>query len=58
MKSAFYFFDEAQKSLKEGIIKRLESENNKFDSSRLSKHALNKAEDALFSLKSSSSKKN
>ncbi|WP_410521838.1 P12 family lipoprotein [Borreliella garinii] len=57
IRSAAFFFDEAQKSLKEGIIKRVESRNRLFDASRLSRRALNKAEDALSNLESSSYEK-
>ncbi|MCD2332689.1 P12 family lipoprotein [Borreliella americana] len=53
IKSAAFFFNEAKESLKEGIIKRLESENRV--ASQLSRRALNKAEDALKSLETSSS---
>ncbi|WP_330529066.1 P12 family lipoprotein [Borreliella valaisiana] len=55
IRSAAFFFDEAKESLKEGIIKRLESENRV--ALQLSRKALNKAEDALSSLEASSSKK-
>ncbi len=50
------FFNEAKESLREGIIKRLENENRV--ALRLSKQALNKAEDAFSKLENYSSKKN
>ncbi|WP_210379534.1 P12 family lipoprotein [Borreliella garinii] len=53
---AALFFNEAKESLREGIIKRLENENRV--ALRLSKQALNKAEDALSKLENYSSKKN
>ncbi|WP_215535756.1 P12 family lipoprotein [Borreliella bavariensis] len=56
IRSAALFFDEAKESLKEGIIKRLEKSENRA-ASQLSKQALNKAEDALKNLETSSSKK-
>ncbi|WP_151073898.1 P12 family lipoprotein [Borreliella turdi] len=56
IRTAAFFFNEAKESLKEGIIKRLESENR--IALRLSKQALNKAEDALSSLENYSSQKN
>lgn len=56
IRSAAFFFDEAKESLKEGIIKRLEKSENRA-ASQLSKQALNKAEDALRSLETYSSKK-
>ncbi|ACO38081.1 P12 family lipoprotein [Borreliella burgdorferi] len=56
IRSAAFFFDEDKESLKEGIIKRLKK-SEKRAASRLSKQALNKAEDALRSLETYSSKK-
>ncbi|WNZ72133.1 P12 family lipoprotein (plasmid) [Borreliella garinii] len=53
---AALFFNEAKESLREGIIKRLENENRV--ALRLSKQALNKAEDAFSKLENYSSKKN
>ncbi|WP_151060768.1 P12 family lipoprotein [Borreliella turdi] len=55
IRSAALFFDEAKENLKEGIIKRLEKSENRA-ASQLSKQALNKAEDALMSLETYSSK--
>ncbi|PRR15853.1 hypothetical protein CV650_05215 [Borreliella burgdorferi] len=55
IRSAAFFFNEAKEILKEGIIKRLESENKV--ASQLARQALNKVEDALKSLEASSSKR-
>lgn len=52
---AALFFYEARESLREGIIKRLKNENRV--ALRLSKQALNKAEDAFSKLENYSSKK-
>ncbi|MCD2377316.1 P12 family lipoprotein [Borreliella burgdorferi] len=50
--SAALFFDNAQKRLKESIIKRLESKNNKSYALELSRQALSDARSALSSLES------
>ncbi|MCD2331189.1 P12 family lipoprotein, partial [Borreliella burgdorferi] len=50
--SAALFFDNAQKRLKESIIKRLESKNNKSYALKLSRQALSDARSALSSLES------
>ncbi|WP_418905552.1 P12 family lipoprotein [Borreliella japonica] len=57
IRSAAEFFDNAKKSLKEGIIKRLESRRNLSYASQLSREALAKAQSSLKNLESFSSKK-
>ncbi|APS99298.1 hypothetical protein Bmayo_04565 (plasmid) [Borreliella mayonii] len=52
IRSAALFFDSAQKRLKESIIKRLESKNNKYYALALSRQALIDAENALSNLES------
>ncbi|ACL34288.1 P12 family lipoprotein [Borreliella burgdorferi] len=55
--SAALFFDNAQKRLKESIIKRLESKNNKSYALKLSRQALSDARSALSNLESFASKR-
>ncbi|WP_420025302.1 P12 family lipoprotein (plasmid) [Borreliella yangtzensis] len=57
IRSASLFFDSAQESLKEGIIKRLDSKNKASYALQLSRQAISEAESALSNLESSSSKK-
>ncbi|WP_044272969.1 P12 family lipoprotein, partial [Borreliella burgdorferi] len=53
IRSAAFFFDTAQKRLKESIIKRLESKNNRsYYALELSRQALSDARSALSSLES------
>lgn len=55
--SAAFFFDNAQKRLKESIIKRLESKNNRSYALKLSRQALSDARSALSNLESFASKR-
>ncbi|MCD2392268.1 P12 family lipoprotein [Borreliella burgdorferi] len=55
--SAALFFDNAQKRLKESIIKRLESKNNRSYALKLSRQALSDARSALSNLESFASKR-
>ncbi|MCD2395959.1 P12 family lipoprotein [Borreliella burgdorferi] len=55
--SAAFFFDNAQKRLKESIIKRLESKNNRSYALKLSRQALSDARSALSNSKSFASKR-
>ncbi|SCW38115.1 hypothetical protein SAMN02983004_00848 [Borreliella japonica] len=50
--SAAFFFDKANKRLKESIIKRLESRNKRADALQLSRQALSDARSALSNLES------
>ncbi len=55
--SAAFFFDNAQKRLKESIIKRLESKNNRSYALKLSRQALSDARSALSNSESFASKR-
>ncbi len=58
IRSAAFFFDTAQKMLKESIIKRLESKNNRsYYALKLSRQALSDARSALSNLESFASKR-
>lgn len=57
IRSAAFFFDRAQKNLKDSIIKRLESKKKNSDASQLSRQALIDAENALKNLESYFSQK-